>query len=198
MRGRISAFFSTWFLCLALTPTAWADVIRWELDGVFATGGKVDGGFDYDLSTGQISNISVFTTFALSCRICINDYSDARGLTNPTLGDGVAFEDAIEYLDEFSGKVLRDHHVLNWHGFNINTPGTYTGQEFSEVANVRVDPTDVNSGLYGDRREGSIKGIAIGTIITTPIPEPETYALMLSGLGLVGATLKRRRRSHIG
>ncbi|MCW7541758.1 PEPxxWA-CTERM sorting domain-containing protein [Aquabacterium sp. A7-Y] len=32
--------------------------------------------------------------------------------------------------------------------------------------------------------------------ITTPVPEPETWALTLGGLGLVGALARRRQRTH--
>jgi hypothetical protein len=31
------------------------------------------------------------------------------------------------------------------------------------------------------------------SLIATPVPEPETYAMLLAGLGLVGATVKRRK-----
>ena len=32
-------------------------------------------------------------------------------------------------------------------------------------------------------------------VVTAPVPEPETYALMLAGLGLVGIAARRRRRA---
>jgi hypothetical protein len=41
---------------------------------------------------------------------------------------------------------------------------------------------------------GSIGGSYGGAIFATTIPEPETYALMLAGLGLVGFMAARRRR----
>ncbi|SDP79048.1 PEP-CTERM protein-sorting domain-containing protein [Rhodoferax sp. OV413] len=31
--------------------------------------------------------------------------------------------------------------------------------------------------------------------ITTPVPEPETYAMMLAGLGLIGAVVRRRNKA---
>jgi hypothetical protein len=33
------------------------------------------------------------------------------------------------------------------------------------------------------------------TPITTPVPEPETYAMILAGLGLIGFTARRRKRN---
>jgi hypothetical protein len=33
-----------------------------------------------------------------------------------------------------------------------------------------------------------------GTIPTTPVPEPETYAMLLAGLGMVGALARRRKQ----
>jgi len=30
-------------------------------------------------------------------------------------------------------------------------------------------------------------------VLTAPVPEPETYAMLLAGLGLVGAMVRRRR-----
>lgn len=35
--------------------------------------------------------------------------------------------------------------------------------------------------------------VAVDNIVATPVPEPETYALMLGGLGLLGLALRRRR-----
>lgn len=37
--------------------------------------------------------------------------------------------------------------------------------------------------------------VAVDNIVTTPIPEPETYAMFLAGLGLMGAIVRRRRAS---
>jgi PEP-CTERM motif len=31
--------------------------------------------------------------------------------------------------------------------------------------------------------------------VTSPVPEPETYAMMLAGLGLMGAIVRRRNKS---
>ncbi len=36
-------------------------------------------------------------------------------------------------------------------------------------------------------------GLMAGTLMLAPVPEPETYALLLAGLGIVGAAARRRR-----
>ena len=36
------------------------------------------------------------------------------------------------------------------------------------------------------------------TVAVAPIPEPETYAMLLAGLGLVGAVARRRKSSASG
>ena len=40
---------------------------------------------------------------------------------------------------------------------------------------------------------GAFTGYTGNITLTTPVPEPETYAMMLAGLGLMGFTVRRRR-----
>jgi hypothetical protein len=35
-----------------------------------------------------------------------------------------------------------------------------------------------------------------GSVIYAPVPEPETYAMLLAGLGMLGATVQRRNRKN--
>ena len=42
---------------------------------------------------------------------------------------------------------------------------------------------------------GAGRGYGI-TSVTAPIPEPETYALLLAGLGLLGIVARRRKKTH--
>lgn len=55
-----------------------------------------------------------------------------------------------------------------------------------------------NGGDWGDLRIGvhvqSFPGGGSASFINTPIPEAETYAMMLAGLGVVGLAARRRRQ----
>ena len=86
----------------------------------------------------------------------------------------------------------------------IQTSSTFTAPDgqfaagvysFASVANVSRVELEVLSLLTGgvccriEIREVAFEGQ------TAAIPEPETYALMLAGLGLVGAAARRRKRA---
>jgi len=41
--------------------------------------------------------------------------------------------------------------------------------------------------------KGSLGGLYTGAISVTPVPEPETFAMLLAGLGVMGAIARRRK-----
>lgn len=75
----------------------------------------------------------------------------------------------------------------------------------SHLINVDTAEDSLNEGgFFGiARANADIRSIAftgVGLVadnltVTTPVPEPETYAMMLAGLGLVGFMAKRRHSS---
>jgi hypothetical protein len=77
----------------------------------------------------------------------------------------------------FTGAFLFDDQAM---AANAVTPGTW---EIHWVNNGGQNPDFSNLTLFAR------------DIVSTPIPEPETYALMLAGLGAIGFMSKRRRRT---
>jgi hypothetical protein len=64
---------------------------------------------------------------------------------------------------------------------------TMIGNTISNGSNGCNGGTDYGSGGYsGD------EGISVPPVVT-PVPEPETYAMLLAGLGLIGFMVRRRK-----
>ncbi|MCL2161626.1 MAG: PEPxxWA-CTERM sorting domain-containing protein [Betaproteobacteria bacterium] len=73
--------------------------------------------------------------------------------------------------------------------------------EFYELAGSGVNGAFINGGpnaLVSNSFNSGVAGRYVfevrNGVISTPIPEPETWAMLLAGLGVVGVTAKRRRR----
>ncbi|HZZ69838.1 MAG TPA: PEPxxWA-CTERM sorting domain-containing protein, partial [Phenylobacterium sp.] len=74
--------------------------------------------------------------------------------------------------------------------FLVNTVDEYIHLEFSNAGTIyageaHIDPSATLVDLTYD---------AVGPGTITGIPEPETWALMIAGLGLAGVALRSRRR----
>lgn len=75
-----------------------------------------------------------------------------------------------------------------------------SGIPFGSALSI-VPTTSIASGAYDLRVSGTVTGTLGGSFAgtlnaspTAPIPEPETYAMMLAGLGLMGFVARRRKQ----
>jgi hypothetical protein len=166
---------------LLAASSASATIIQWTLeDAVFDDGGKASGSFEYDTVSGAYFDINFTTTTGTS-------------LTGNT------------YTAEDPASVVRNY------GFgSILAPGaTATGDPLFDV-NTTSDfttPTTVTIGAPGQflSSEGTcantgcltynpIRSLS-GSIVGVAVPEPATWAMMLLGLGGLGAAMRSRRNS---
>jgi len=75
------------------------------------------------------------------------------------------------------------------------------GRLLTQTASVTLAGTDtigigctgILAGSNGLSGGGTITSGAVNTLPSAPVPEPETYAMLLAGLGLIGFTARRRK-----
>ncbi len=98
--------------------------------------------------------------------------------------------------------------VASWGGQSVS----YTGNGSMEAFDLSLDTVvgaEITLSLSYITRPGWVgaaidipvgtvqgfeeSGLMAGTLTLAPVPEPETYALLLAGLGLIGAAARRRR-----
>ncbi len=149
-----------------------------------------------------LSNPNGGTSFASS----INDAGQVVGTAGgfATLWDnGVATTLGIGQALSISGNGLIAGYSLTqdnnrfaalWSNGQTIDLNSYLSEAEKSAGWLLAEATGVNS-------QGYVVGKAINTQtgavagFVTPVPEPETYALMLGGLGLVGAAVRRKRKA---
>lgn len=96
-------------------------------------------------------------------------------------GTGCSWSDA-----SFNGMVLTNLTSSSFSGVSIDGSTNYAGFDLSRLS---FDANHVYVNLQGLDANGYLQ-----VDFTTPVPEPETYAMLLAGLGLLGFAARRRKQ----
>jgi hypothetical protein len=118
-------------------------------------------------------------------------FKETPNTTGTALGNADIF--AISWDGDFSKTFTYDGYEYTFNYFDVNdkfTPLSLQAQALTGGANVVGFQT----------LEGQSTAVQFGFNITATavaVPEPETYAMLLAGLGIIGV-VARRRRSYIG
>ena len=185
-------------LALLVPFSALADIIRWEVHSteaaipVMGEDFLLTGGFSFNTATNEIFNVTIKTS-AIGCIAC-NDFTGADGTTFPAEPGG-----GVQFMAEYGPDgdiVSRTHFLQLWaagplfdsHDFDVSQPGSYFDIDIDHsgliVTNDPLDPELFESVGCADC------AFAVGTIV--PIPEPETNAMIIAGLGVLGWQAKRK------
>jgi hypothetical protein len=106
---------------------------------------------------------------------------------------------ALRYLDGTGNILANSQNQFFQNSINPNTWSQVTFNLGAVPAGATAAFVEFSQGIGPIDPDG---GLFAGTVLiddlflgVTPIPEPGTYALLLAGLGIVGATVARRRRT---
>ena len=177
-------------LLFGATVEAIALPVRWELvDFRFNDGGTAHGSFTYNSDTTQFSVIDLSTTsgsmlsgrhfvstagaWGIFSNVGVLAFSDTSG--PDFTGAGWFRIDAKIDFNASTGTIVNQWLDVGAESFCMNY---YCSSAANEIT---------NPGQSRDTISGHL-------VATAPIPEPETYAMMLAGLGLLGIVARRRRQ----
>ena len=146
---------------------------------VYSTASGLDFYYQFTNNASSINGVERFTGFDFSSlgANAVNVYQ-----TSAAFGVFVSGTEAADYADRTGLGVIGINFVPN--GNSKVDPGTTS---FTEI--VRTNATSYNAGNFGllDGYGDNAAGFA------TAVPEPESYAMLLAGLGMIGTIIRRRK-----
>lgn len=164
-------------------------VAGWGYNAAYYTGTTYMS--DFDNASGNAAN----NTLGRIAAVTGNAWTSGTGLgANEALIAGGDSGGGDFVWDAASGQwLLSAVHSWGWQGNQSNGTGAC-----DSVGLTGCDGRTSNSSSYGDLSGSTAvfdQTAWINSVVgnTVPVPEPESYALMLAGLGLVAAAARRRR-----
>ena len=87
--------------------------------------------------------------------------------------------------------------IINFGGATLNGVAfTQTGIDRWSLASTLVTAGSLTLTIWGDASDGGSYGGDVNVLMAAaPVPEPETYAMLLGGLALLGMATRRRKQA---
>lgn len=158
-------------------------------------GNGIDGGIKMGSTqtNGSISQNIVWSGI-------LGNINTLNGAPNGSISGGVMNLDFSGLVAEYFApinlafNISPDSDSLITHVAMINASHYYYTADWKHVANndvINTSNNTIDTGFNGSTTRIHFEGVAT----LAPIPEAETYAMMLTGLGLIGFMVHRRRKS---
>ena len=164
-----------------LTAPVQAAAINWTLSGVtFDDGGTASGIFSTDSGTGGLLSWDITTT------------------TGSTLS-GFHYDSSTSLLfgNDYFGPnsfIVAENNITRYIHFSFVNPLNVGG-----VNPLHTGFNDLNLATSSWECDNcfALRAVTAGSAISvSAVPEPETYAMMLAGLGLLGFAARRRKQAQ--
>jgi hypothetical protein len=162
--------------------------LEWNLEGVtFDDGTHATGYFSYDANINVVFNWSISLTGSAPD----DPFTFVNSNTNWVFYDNNSHTMQLQVDSPYGSPVFSRRLLeLDYVAGMTNAGGTISiANSSNELLYGGLD----SNGCPGYSCNGYSRGITAGAI-TSAVPEPETYAMMLAGLGLLGFMARRRMR----
>ncbi|MDP2070721.1 FxDxF family PEP-CTERM protein [Methylotenera sp.] len=142
------------------------------------------------------ANAAIFNAGNLTVGDSITNLFDVPSLNN----DGPDYFDTIYFniLSTFNVRIFAENVP---EGFSFSRVDLLGPDSFNWLAEDSVMPIDFTNTLSAGNYQVNFKygintnqvGTYLGGVSVAAVPEPETYAMLLAGLGLIGFAARRRK-----
>lgn len=172
---------------LALSTTASATPVLWTLNNaVFIDGGIATGSFVWDADTQSFGAYDIFVSGGSNSAFPDAEYTNALEYVPPIYKDRIV--DGVEYI--YFGFVLPQFEPNYGNARSIRVPVV------TALTNAGGTVAMLTSSPFGGEcyNCNPWRALASGYLTGEPapaVPEPASWAMMIGGLGLVGAAMRR-------
>jgi hypothetical protein len=158
---------------------------------VYTVGAGVDANLtQIDFAASVLANPDLFFGTPIGDLSVLVRYQDGVADLSANLGFDVLNGNTISSIkaDSITGALQDSDGNAHQFGWHIKTGGTFTFSFNELFDDAHFD--GLTGPAYWDAQWQNGSSLSL---VTAAVPEPETYALMLAGLGLVGFAARRRK-----
>jgi hypothetical protein len=107
--------------------------------------------------------------------------------------DSFAISCGTPAIGDSFGQLLVSGKLSDLGTSGLNTPTLVATDTLNTYDTVFSQDSNIRLGIYSEQFGGTA---ALDNFSVTPVPEPETYAMFMAGLGLIGFIARRRKNGQ--